>query len=121
MGNDADDDPPPRRKRGVIRVESGQPVTFREDDSNPITVETIDAEETALLRTFRAYGKAARELLDGRYAQVRAAAPAHLREPTDTMIVKCSDGILVRGRPSQSDPSDAAIRDGSSGSFGHLL
>src|SRR5438105_4539666 len=64
-------------------------------------MEIVDAKEAsalcaAMAGTLKVYGKAARELLDGQYANVRELAPPHLRVPCHTYVMCCPDGVLVR-------------------------
>lgn len=46
--------------------------------------------------TIKAYRSAARELLSGKYSDVRELAPSHLREPCNVTVLVCTDGMLVR-------------------------
>jgi len=46
--------------------------------------------------TFKAYRKAAKELLEGKYISQRELAPANMRGPCNIFVLRCSDGILVR-------------------------
>ncbi len=64
-----------------------------------------DADSTAaspspyLLRvsdTIKAYRLALRGLLGGKFQGVVAQLPAHLRGPSSTFVLQCTDGILVR-------------------------
>ena len=88
-------DPTPRRKRGVLKIEHGQPLRFKESRGGDGDDQVGD-DMTALILTFRAYRKAAKELLSTRYAPVQQLAPAHLREPCNVTILKSTDGMLVR-------------------------
>jgi hypothetical protein len=47
----------------------------------------------------KAYRDAVRGLLNGKYAALKAYAPAHLRDPMNIWIFCCKDGVLVRFDP----------------------
>jgi hypothetical protein len=92
----ADDDegrkPVYRRSLGVW---PGQPIQV----TDPI--EAADAGElsplcAAMVKTLRAYHKAGREMVEGKYASVRDRAPPHLRVPCHIYVVCCPDGVIVR-------------------------
>ena len=64
-------------------------------------VEVTDAKElsplsAAMVKTLRAYGRAARELVEGQYASVSELAPPHLTIPRHIYVMCCPDGVLVR-------------------------
>jgi hypothetical protein len=103
LTQDGSPDDLPRRRQGQLQVEVGQPLRFNEEAQSTEILEPSSDETTALILTFRAYRRAAKQLLEGRYAQARASAPVHLREPCDITILKCSDGIIVRYDRAASD------------------
>lgn len=46
--------------------------------------------------TVKAYIKAAKELLEGKYAGIRDLAPIHLADPGNVLVTCCQDGVVIR-------------------------
>src|SRR5437660_10131549 len=85
----------PKLKSGIFIGQPGQPLRFTDE------VELTTAAEssplcTAVALTIRAYYKAGRELLEGKYASAKAFAPPHLRSQCDMLVLCCPDGVIVR-------------------------
>jgi hypothetical protein len=83
-------------KRGRLVGQPGQPLQF---------VDVVDVDSTgtaassigeAVASTLKAYREAAHKLLQGRYANQKDLAPAHLRQPCNIFVLRCPDGMLVR-------------------------
>jgi Domain of unknown function (DUF4263) len=90
------DNEAPKRFQGRWTVLPGQPLQISEripvSDSEPPMSPLVDA----MAATLKAYRKAAWELLDGQFANVRELAPPHLRTPCHIHVIACPDGVLVR-------------------------
>jgi len=91
----ADEGKRPIYRRMTSELRPGEPLRV----SDP--VEIPDAKEMsplcrAMAATLKAYSKAARELLEGQYANVRELAPPQLRVPCHAYVLCCPDGVLVR-------------------------
>ena len=85
----------PRLMSGKFIGQPGQPLQFTDQ------AELANAQEPsplcrAVALTIRAYLKAGRELLEGKYASAKALAPPHLRSPCDIFVLCCPDGVIVR-------------------------
>ena len=99
-----DEDRKPVFKRGKMVGAPGQPLQFTEQAEVADEVE-ISPLCAAVALTLRAYHKAGRELLEGKYASARALAPPHLRSPCEILVLCCPDGIIVRyDKASQEKP-----------------
>ena len=76
-------------------VEPGKPIRFDE-----VEVGASPADDDGLCsrigKTFKAYRDSVKELLDGRYQHLRALAPPHMREPCNTTVLLCTNGMFVR-------------------------
>jgi hypothetical protein len=80
-------------KTGTLKIESGKPLSFAVDAEMRADMAPLP---DVIARTFKSYRNALKDLLNGRYADARDAAPWHMREPCDIFILRCSDGIIVR-------------------------
>jgi len=78
-----------------MTVEPGKPIQFEELplESDPPDEDGLDV---ALGKTFRAYRDAYTKLLGGKYAHLKSIASPHMREPCNTTVLRCIDGIFVR-------------------------
>ena len=90
------DERQPTLKKGRLVVEPGKPLSFVEAGTSETPVAPPGSLTRALLDTLTAYRKAARDLLEAKYASQKDNAPAHLRDPGDIFILSCSDGVFVR-------------------------
>lgn len=100
MPDDRDTHDAAKHKRGRLEVRGGQPLAFIEDP-NPAELApepTPELREAAsqVIATLKAYRDAAKNLLSGRYGDLRDFAPSHLREPCDITAICCKNGIIVR-------------------------
>lgn len=100
MTDDHETPDPTKHKRGRLEVRGGQPLAFTED---PNAVETApepprELREAAsqIIATLKAYRDAVKNLLSGRYSDLRDFAPSHLRESCDIAAICCKNGIIVR-------------------------
>ena len=98
------------KKFGKITAEAGKPLQFTElaAPSNPGDIPPHLGPEIG--ETFRAYGRALKSLLSGKYGHLKKIASPHMTGPVSTTIVKCTDGILVR-YDTVSD-TEAKVRSG---------
>jgi hypothetical protein len=83
-----------KTKTGTMHIETGKPLRFAADMELP--TEAVDPLSDAIGRSLRSYRVALKNLLDERYSQARDAMPLHMREPCDTTILRCADGMIVR-------------------------
>ena len=88
---------------GRLEIQSGKPLRFVEHEPPAAGIGAPSVEETEartnarrVAATIKAYRAAAQALLAGKYADIRAYAPTHLRDPCATTVVYCTDGILIR-------------------------
>jgi hypothetical protein len=84
-----------KKFRGRYQIRPGQPIEVTEQYATtdvPKASPLCEAMGTTLI----AYSKAARELVDGRYASIKRIAPPHLRLPCHIYVLCCPDGVLVR-------------------------
>jgi hypothetical protein len=51
---------------------------------------------TTIGATLRAYGEAARKLLEGKYTSQRELAPLHMQGKCNILVLRCNDGMFVR-------------------------
>lgn len=91
----------PSLKCGTVIVQSGQPLQFAATDEAPNLTSAIGRSVGA---TLRAYVRAARELLEGKYKEQKALAPPHMRAPCDVFALQCVDGMFVRYDPASEKP-----------------
>ena len=94
-------------KHGRMEIHGGQPIKFVETDVElRLTIPADQREEASSAgKAIKGYRTAAKELLAGRYKELRALAPAFLREPCAVSVVCCSDGLIVRyDRTSDAEP-----------------
>ena len=59
--------------------------------------------------TIKAYLDAVKGLLQGKYANVRDWAPAHLADPGNVMVIVCPDGVLVRFERRMQDKKKVGV------------
>jgi Domain of unknown function (DUF4263) len=83
-------------KRGQVVVQPGQPLKFVEADVPTTTSAPANPIGKTIGATLKAYRKAAKELLEGKYIGQKELAPPNMRGPCDIFVLRCSDGILVR-------------------------
>ena len=83
-------------KQGKMVVAPGQPIRF--EDVVAVDSPQVEAASVAntVGRTLAAYLKAARQLLEGKYANQKAFAPPHMTVPCSILVLRCTDGIFVR-------------------------
>jgi hypothetical protein len=94
----------PKLKAAILTGQPGQPLQFT-DEAELATAERPSPLCRAVARTIRAYHKAGRELLEGKYASAKAFAPPHLRSPCEIFVICCPDGVIVRyDRAAQETP-----------------
>lgn len=89
----------PSIKRGVILVQPGQPLQFTDVVDVDMSKAALSSLDRAIGRTLAAYTRAARKLLESKYAGQRGLAPPHMRGPTNIYVLRCTDGVLVRYDP----------------------
>lgn len=83
-------------KKCDISVQPGQPLQFTETVGTDTSDAPPSSLDRAIGRTLDAYTRAARKLLEGKYAGQRDIAPPHMRGPSSITIIRCTDGIFVR-------------------------
>lgn len=90
-------------KRGTIEILPGKPLRFVEKVPSDVATGASDIENTEARSnaqivgaTIKAYREAAKALLTGRYTDIFEYVPSHLREPCNTTVLCCNDGILIR-------------------------
>ena len=83
-------------KKGIIIQEPGQPLKFSNIEEVPAEDTVANTLVTRVLDTIKAYQAEARNLLKTRYAGLKDVAPLHLREPCNSFVLCCSDGLCVR-------------------------
>ncbi|HSS98794.1 MAG TPA: Shedu immune nuclease family protein [Terriglobales bacterium] len=66
-------------------------------------------------KTLSAYLKAARKLLEEKYASLKDLAPPHMRDVCDIFVLRCNDGIFVRYDLSQQQESKLRCGDSVAG------
>jgi hypothetical protein len=93
------ENPPQPVKQAQICVLPGQPLTFQDVVEAKTPSSGPSSLDMAIGRTLVAYTKAARKLLDGKYASQAHLAPSHMREPGNISVIRCPDGIVVRYDP----------------------
>jgi hypothetical protein len=98
---DNDIKPMPILKQAEIRVESGKPLQFSDlaDSGIPNVLPPPTSLDLAIGGAIVSYTKAARKLLEGKYATQKELAPSHLREKNNITVLRCNDGIVVRYDP----------------------
>src|SRR6266567_7779186 len=82
-------------KFGKFVGQPGRPLQFTDEAELP-TGEEPSALCRAVGLAIRAYHKAGRELLEGKYASAKVVAPPHLRSPCDIFVLCCPDGVIGR-------------------------
>jgi hypothetical protein len=83
-------------KKGTVIVEPGKPLQFQ-DAVEANSLPSAEHHGAILIaNALKSYRMAARDLLKGKYACYAEAAPPHLRNPCDIVILRCSDGVFVR-------------------------
>jgi hypothetical protein len=97
---DSDSQETEKHKRGRLEVRGGQPLAFIEDSTAAelVTEPSPELREaiSQVIATLKAYRGAVKNLLSGKYADLRGFAPNHLREPCDITAICCRNGIIVR-------------------------
>ncbi len=88
--------PNPSLRQCEISVQPGQPLQFTDAHGATIPVALPTSLDRAIGRTLNAYTRAARKLIEGKYAGQRDVVPAHMRGPSTINIIRCTDGIFVR-------------------------
>jgi hypothetical protein len=84
-------------KKGSMIVQTGQPLSFVPAETDREQRASITTPlSKALMSTFAAYGKSVRELLQGKYKNIRELAPMYIQHQGSTAVFQCLDGILVR-------------------------
>jgi hypothetical protein len=92
-------------KRGLVRIEPGQPLTFLDEENVPSPPGQAKAGERTIGKAIKAYRKAAGELLKGKYAALARIAPTHLRDQGDIFVAICREGIFIRyDKPGADEP-----------------
>lgn len=89
---------PTRLKKGTFSFSSDRPMHLIDDSDLEGISLTPEQEksEHAVVETLRAYLKASRELLNGKYSHLREFAPEHLTTPRTVVVAFCSGGVIVR-------------------------
>lgn len=83
-------------RQGKMVIQPGKPLQFTDVvDAVPADATTAPAERS-IGKALAAYLKAARALLEGKYASQRQLAPEHMRVPCNIYVLGCNDGVLVR-------------------------
>lgn len=85
-------------KRGLVRFSPGQPMQLQPEEDKS-TMSLSKDQQTwmdALGDSIHAYIDAARELLNGKYKNIKDQAPPHLAEPSSILVIHCEDGIIIR-------------------------
>src|SRR6267143_347333 len=86
-------------KKGRMEIRGGQPIVFHENaESAEIAEPPKNLQELAntLVDTFKAYRDAVKTLVSGRYAEIRELLPDHLKHSSNTTVICCKDGVIVR-------------------------
>ncbi len=88
--------PRPALKKCEISVQPGQPLQFTDTPGADTSNAVPSSIDKAIGRTLDAYTRAARKLLESKYAGQKDIAPPHMRGPSSITIIRCTDGLLVR-------------------------
>jgi Shedu protein SduA, C-terminal len=88
--------PKPSLKKCEISVRAGQPLQFTDAPGSEAPNALPSSLDTAIGRTLDAYTRAARKLVEGKYASQRDIVPSHMRAASTINIIRCTDGIFVR-------------------------
>jgi hypothetical protein len=86
------------RKRGYLEIRQGQPMSFSqiEDIAEAAQPDEKEQKSSRVAATIKVYRDSAKDLLAGKYQDLRPFAPAHLTEPCNVLVVSCVDGVLIR-------------------------
>jgi hypothetical protein len=83
-------------KRGTVQIHPGKPLEFsQEEDVSPSEGQTQSSADL-IGGALKAYRGAAEQLLKGKYSDLAAIAPTHLRNPGNIFAAVCQDGMFVR-------------------------
>jgi len=85
-------------KRGLVQFSPGQPMQLKPEEyesANSLSKDQLNWSE-ALGNSIRAYIDAARELLKGKYKNIKDQAPQHLADSISVLAIHCKDGIIIR-------------------------
>src|SRR5712691_10655162 len=100
MSEDRDSEEVSKHKRGRVEIRGGQPLSFVEDpearDEPHKPSGDLQRMASQVAATIKAYREAVKNLLNGKYSDIREFAPSHLREPCNTTVVCCNNGVIVR-------------------------
>lgn len=89
---------PRDRKKGQIKLEGSEPMSFVESDD--VAAADWTPEQEAMSRvvsdTIRLYLRTAESLASGKYVHLENKIPEYMAHPGNTLIALCSDGIVIR-------------------------
>lgn len=85
-------------KKGIIRFDGANPMSFEESDDAPSVAITPAQQELmdAVSTTIKSYLKTAENLIEGKYKHLEQIVPKYLSHPGVVFIVVCPDGVVVR-------------------------
>ena len=84
-------------KKGRLTVQPGSPLILSDTAIEGSTVSKEDRRKLSQLgRTIKAYLQAARELLAGKYTELRDSAPLHMTDACLPTVFLFEDGVIVR-------------------------
>ena len=86
----------PSKKQGRVVAQQGQPLQFIEEPDIKTPTDIASPAGAAVAECLRAYMRAVRALLAGKYAGQKQLAPPHMRDPCSISILRCRDGMFVR-------------------------
>ena len=85
-------------RRVQLTIGGDKPIEVSVSDDAP-EVELSDEQRTIsdrVAETFKAYRKACKDLVDGKFEAARHLIPAYLANPGNIIIFFCTDGVVVR-------------------------
>ena len=83
----------------LLSIRPGVPLSFTPatDEAADVTVTPeVRFKTDRLVKTLKAYLKAARDLVDGPYAELRDYVPQHMTQACTPMALLLDDGIIIR-------------------------
>ena len=84
-------------RRGVLNIQPGMPLSLTPDEQAQLDVTPEDRSKIDRVgKTLKAYLRASRELVAGRYAELRDYVPEHMTPACTPTAILLNDGIIVR-------------------------
>jgi len=87
-----------KKIKGMVKFPLGLPMELPAKETANLTSlpEDIQLRIKQVAETIKAYQFEAIDLLDNKYSNLKNIAPVHLTDPGVTLVVCCSDGIIIR-------------------------